>query len=48
MPKADVCVNAMPRFSVDTEVDLKSALNKLGLGDIFSQTKADFSYITSK
>ncbi|XP_060780044.1 plasminogen activator inhibitor 1 [Neoarius graeffei] len=38
----------IPRFSVDTEVDLKSALNKLGLGDIFSQTKADFSCITTE
>lgn len=37
----------MSRFSLDTEVDLKSALSKLGLGDIFSKTKADFSRITS-
>ncbi|KAF7706391.1 hypothetical protein HF521_019645 [Silurus meridionalis] len=38
----------IPRFSLDTEVDLKSALSKLGLGDIFSQTKADFSHITTE
>ncbi|MCJ8731592.1 hypothetical protein PDJAM_G00201120 [Pangasius djambal] len=38
----------IPRFSLDTEVDLKSALSKLGLGNIFSQTEADFSRITSE
>ncbi|KAI4900177.1 hypothetical protein NFI96_023908 [Prochilodus magdalenae] len=38
----------LPRFSIDTEVDLKSTLNRLGLGDIFSQTKADFSRITTE
>lgn len=47
-PNTGVCVNAMSRFSLETEVDLKSALSKLGLGDIFSQTNADFSQITSK
>uniref|UniRef100_A0A3B1JBX4 Plasminogen activator inhibitor 1 n=1 Tax=Astyanax mexicanus TaxID=7994 RepID=A0A3B1JBX4_ASTMX len=38
----------LPRFSIDTEVDLKSTLSKLGLGDIFSQSKADFSRITTE
>ncbi|KAL2079681.1 hypothetical protein ACEWY4_025425 [Coilia grayii] len=38
---------ALPRFSIDTELDLKSTLSRLGLGDIFSQTKADFSRITT-
>lgn len=36
------------RFSMDTEIDLKSTLSKMGLGDIFSQSKADFSRITSE
>ncbi|TRY58264.1 hypothetical protein DNTS_031033, partial [Danionella cerebrum] len=39
---------AIPRFSMDTEIDLKSTLSKMGLGDIFSQSKADFSRITSE
>ncbi|KAM9500277.1 plasminogen activator inhibitor 1 [Clarias gariepinus] len=38
----------IPRFSLDVEVDLKSALRKLGLGNIFSQSKADFSHMTSE
>ncbi|XP_066537418.1 plasminogen activator inhibitor 1 [Hoplias malabaricus] len=38
----------LPRFSIDTEIDLKSTLSKLGLGDIFSQSKADFSRITTE
>lgn len=33
---------------MDTEIDLKSTLTKMGLGDIFSQRKADFSRITSE
>ncbi|XP_062850236.1 plasminogen activator inhibitor 1 [Trichomycterus rosablanca] len=37
-----------PRFSIDSELDMKSTLSKLGLGDIFSQTKADFSRITTE
>lgn len=36
------------RFSMDAEIDLKSTLSKMGLGDIFSQSKADFSRITSE
>ncbi|XP_076145232.1 plasminogen activator inhibitor 1 [Alosa pseudoharengus] len=38
---------AMPRFAIDSEMNLKSTLCQLGLGDIFSQTKADFSRITT-
>ncbi|XP_060730447.1 plasminogen activator inhibitor 1 [Tachysurus vachellii] len=37
----------IPRFTLDAEVDLKSALSRLGLGEIFSKT-ADFSRITSE
>lgn len=33
---------------MDTETDLKSTLSKMGLGDLFSQNKADFSRITSE
>ena len=36
------------RFAIDAELDLKSTLSRMGLGDIFSQTKADFSRITSE
>ncbi|RXN21590.1 plasminogen activator inhibitor 1 [Labeo rohita] len=39
---------AIPRFSMDTETDLKSTLSKMGLGDLFSQNKADFSRITTE
>ncbi|XP_030635373.1 plasminogen activator inhibitor 1 [Chanos chanos] len=39
---------ALPRFSMDTELDLKSTLTKMGLGEIFSQRKADFSRITTE
>ncbi|XP_051505529.1 plasminogen activator inhibitor 1-like [Myxocyprinus asiaticus] len=39
---------AIPRFSVDSNIDLKSTLSKMGLGDIFSQSKADFSRITTE
>lgn len=39
---------AIPRFSMDTEIDLKSTLIKMGLGDLFSQSKADFSRITTE
>lgn len=46
---SDFCVyNDNFRFSMDTEMDLKSTLIKMGLGDIFSQSKADFSRITSE
>lgn len=46
-PNTGVSTNLVSRFTLDTEVDLKSSLNKLGLGEIFSKT-ADFSRITSK
>ncbi|XP_012677606.1 plasminogen activator inhibitor 1 [Clupea harengus] len=39
---------ALPRFAIDAELDLKSTLSRMGLGDIFSQTKADFSRITTE
>ncbi|XP_067307525.1 plasminogen activator inhibitor 1 [Pseudorasbora parva] len=38
----------IPRFSMDAEIDLKSTLTKMGLGDLFSQSKADFSRITTE
>ncbi|XP_026871399.2 plasminogen activator inhibitor 1 isoform X1 [Electrophorus electricus] len=38
----------LPRFSIDTDIDLKSTLNKVGLGNIFNPTKADFSRITTE
>ncbi|KAI2662744.1 Plasminogen activator inhibitor 1 [Labeo rohita] len=38
----------VPLFSMDTETDLKSTLSKMGLGDLFSQNKADFSRITTE
>ncbi|KAJ8416804.1 hypothetical protein AAFF_G00326820 [Aldrovandia affinis] len=38
----------LPRFTIDTELDLKSALTRLGLGDLFSQKNADFSRITTE
>lgn len=39
---------SIPRFSMDTEIDLKSTLSRMGLGDIFSQSRADFSRITTE
>ncbi|XP_006627563.2 plasminogen activator inhibitor 1 [Lepisosteus oculatus] len=38
---------ALPRFSIDTETDLKDALSDLGLGDIFSEREADFSRMSA-
>ncbi|XP_076829321.1 plasminogen activator inhibitor 1 [Brachyhypopomus gauderio] len=38
----------LPRFSIDTDIDIKSTLSKVGLDDIFNPTKADFSRITSE
>lgn len=46
-PNTGVFANLMSRFTLDAEVDLKSALSRLGLGEIFSKT-ADFSRITCK
>lgn len=39
---------ALPRFTLDTEVDLKSTLTRMGLGDMFNLAKADFTRITSE
>ncbi|KAL7374869.1 hypothetical protein ABVT39_008400 [Epinephelus coioides] len=38
---------AMPRFSLNSEVDLKTALLNMGLGDMFNLATADFTRITS-
>lgn len=38
---------AMPRFSLNSEVDLKTALLNIGLGDMFNLATADFTRITS-
>ncbi|XP_041740695.2 plasminogen activator inhibitor 1 [Coregonus clupeaformis] len=39
---------ALPRFTLDTEVDLKSTLTRMGLGDMFNLAKADFTRITTE
>ncbi|XP_018588767.1 plasminogen activator inhibitor 1 [Scleropages formosus] len=39
---------ALPRFSIDTQLDLKPALSRMGLGQLFSEEKADFSRITNE
>uniref|UniRef100_A0A3P9KZW6 Plasminogen activator inhibitor 1 n=1 Tax=Oryzias latipes TaxID=8090 RepID=A0A3P9KZW6_ORYLA len=38
---------AMPRFSLNSEVNMKTALHKMGLGDMFNLATADFTRITS-
>ncbi|XP_038144069.1 plasminogen activator inhibitor 1, partial [Cyprinodon tularosa] len=38
---------AMPRFSLNSEVDLKGTLLKMGLGEIFNLATSDFTRITS-
>ncbi|XP_042368485.1 plasminogen activator inhibitor 1 [Plectropomus leopardus] len=38
---------AMPRFTLNSEVDLKTALLNMGLGDMFNLATADFTRITS-
>ncbi|CAG6022607.1 unnamed protein product [Menidia menidia] len=38
---------AMPRFSLSSEVNLKTALRDMGLGHIFNLATADFTRITS-
>lgn len=38
---------AFPRFTVNSDVDLKTALLKMGLGDIFNLATADFTRITT-
>ncbi|XP_063322160.1 plasminogen activator inhibitor 1 [Pelmatolapia mariae] len=37
---------ALPRFTLDSEVNLKTALVNMGLGDIFNPATADFTRIT--
>lgn len=37
---------AIPRFTLDSEVDLKPTLTDMGLGDMFNLATADFSRIT--
>lgn len=38
----------VPRFSLDSEVNLKPTLVGMGLGDMFNLATADFTRITSK
>lgn len=38
---------AMPRFTLDSEVNLKAALLNMGLGDMFNLATADFTRITT-
>ncbi|XP_029310781.1 plasminogen activator inhibitor 1 [Cottoperca gobio] len=38
---------AMPRFTLNSEVDLKASLLKMGLGDMFNLATADFTRITT-
>ncbi|XP_056156289.1 plasminogen activator inhibitor 1 [Lampris incognitus] len=38
---------ALPRFTLDCEVDLKTALSNMGLGSMFSLATADFTRITA-
>ncbi|XP_069579649.1 plasminogen activator inhibitor 1 [Brachyistius frenatus] len=38
---------AMPRFTLNSEVNLKTALLNMGLGDMFNLATADFTRITS-
>uniref|UniRef100_UPI0037E7668F plasminogen activator inhibitor 1 n=1 Tax=Semicossyphus pulcher TaxID=241346 RepID=UPI0037E7668F len=38
---------ALPRFSLDSEVNLKSTLLNMGLGDMFNLATADFTRITT-
>ena len=45
MKTDDLCVR---RFTLNSEVDLKTALLNMGLGDMFNLATADFTRITSK
>ncbi|XP_071022441.1 plasminogen activator inhibitor 1-like [Oncorhynchus clarkii lewisi] len=38
----------LPRFTLDSEVELKSILIQMGLGDMFNLAKADFTRITTE
>ncbi|XP_010903953.2 plasminogen activator inhibitor 1 [Esox lucius] len=39
---------ALPRFTLDSEVDLKTPLTSMGLGNMFNLAKADFTRITTE
>uniref|UniRef100_A0A8C5CMY0 Plasminogen activator inhibitor 1 n=2 Tax=Gadus morhua TaxID=8049 RepID=A0A8C5CMY0_GADMO len=39
---------ALPRFSIDSEVNLKAVLTNMGLGEMFNLATADFSRITTE
>ncbi|KAJ8007729.1 hypothetical protein DPEC_G00097230 [Dallia pectoralis] len=39
---------ALPRFTLDSEVDLKTTLTSMGLGNMFNLAKADFTRITTE
>lgn len=38
----------LPKFSLETEVDLRGPLEKLGMTDIFSSTQADFTSLSDQ
>uniref|UniRef100_A0A0E9WN39 Serpin domain-containing protein n=2 Tax=Anguilla anguilla TaxID=7936 RepID=A0A0E9WN39_ANGAN len=38
----------MPKFSAEAEVDLQTPLTALGVTDMFSQSKANFKYLSSE
>ncbi|XP_040902968.1 glia-derived nexin [Toxotes jaculatrix] len=39
---------ALPKFTAEAEVDLEAPLTALGMTDMFSEDKADFSYLSSE
>lgn len=39
---------ALPRFTLDSDVDLKATLTDMGLGDLFNLATADFTHITEE
>ncbi|XP_062305916.1 LOW QUALITY PROTEIN: plasminogen activator inhibitor 1 [Osmerus eperlanus] len=39
---------ALPRFTMDSDLDLKATLTSMGLGDLFNLATADFSRITNE
>lgn len=43
-----MCVCVFCRFSLNSEVNLQTALMNMGLGDMFNLATADFSRITSE
>lgn len=46
--KTQALLVVLPRFSLDSEVNLKPTLVGMGLGDMFNLATADFTRITSK